>query len=252
MLEKAKKETLLVTLDPKSQALMIGDRQTVLPHKSWRVLVALVDAAPDAVSRTLLIDDIWSGNHEVGDRALNHALWTIRAALCDDAKRPSYIRTIPRAGYQWIGPAPQAHKSIAPFFGAPLNFLKSAAVAVSLALVLMLVLVQADTAQTQHIDRAGHKTDPQIILASTGSRAFFSGRDLILENPTGCQYVFKARPETTFSRPVFSEDGARMAFRAQQSEGCKLVIFKVGDDAPQIFDACPTIDVTGLDIPTLT
>jgi DNA-binding winged helix-turn-helix (wHTH) protein/Flp pilus assembly protein TadD len=70
-----------------------------LPPKAMEVLVALADAAPEAVSREELIDRVW-GERCVSEEVLTHAITELRHALGDSPSRPEYIQTIPKRGYR--------------------------------------------------------------------------------------------------------------------------------------------------------
>jgi len=70
-----------------------------LEPKSMQVLLCLASSAPNVVSKTELIDQVW-GNMVVGDDVLTNAIWQIRSALSDSARRPKYIETIRGKGYR--------------------------------------------------------------------------------------------------------------------------------------------------------
>jgi DNA-binding winged helix-turn-helix (wHTH) protein/TolB-like protein len=70
-----------------------------------QVLACLVERAGEVVSREELHRTIWGGDTFVDfDRGLNFCISQIRAALNDDSAEPTYIRTIPKQGYQFIAP----------------------------------------------------------------------------------------------------------------------------------------------------
>jgi tetratricopeptide (TPR) repeat protein len=67
--------------------------------------VFLVRRAGQIVTREEIRDHIWSNETFVDfDKGLNFCIKQIRAALRDDAERPTYIETLPRRGYRFIGP----------------------------------------------------------------------------------------------------------------------------------------------------
>jgi DNA-binding winged helix-turn-helix (wHTH) protein/Tfp pilus assembly protein PilF len=70
-----------------------------------KVLVFLVRRAGQIVTREQIRDHIWSNETFVDfDKGLNFCIKQIRAALRDDAERPTYIETLPRRGYRFIAP----------------------------------------------------------------------------------------------------------------------------------------------------
>src|SRR6476661_8502933 len=70
-----------------------------------RVLAILVEHAGQVVTRDALREAIWGGDTFVDfDKGLNFAIAQIRTALGDSADAPSFVRTLPKRGYQFIAP----------------------------------------------------------------------------------------------------------------------------------------------------
>jgi DNA-binding winged helix-turn-helix (wHTH) protein/TolB-like protein len=70
-----------------------------------QVLAILVAGAGETVTREALRQALWGPETFVDfDRGLNFCVAQIRAALGDSADAPRYIRTLPKRGYQFIGP----------------------------------------------------------------------------------------------------------------------------------------------------
>ena len=67
------------------------------------VLVELALRAGEVVRRDELLDAVW-GDAFVSEEVLTHGIWEIRRALGDDARNPSFLKTVPRRGYQLIAP----------------------------------------------------------------------------------------------------------------------------------------------------
>jgi DNA-binding winged helix-turn-helix (wHTH) protein/TolB-like protein len=69
------------------------------------VLAALIERHGQVVSREDLHQTLWGGETFVDfERGLNFCISQIRAALNDDSTEPTFIRTIPKHGYQFIAP----------------------------------------------------------------------------------------------------------------------------------------------------
>jgi len=93
-------------------------RLNAATHELWRedvllplqsqpaqVLLCLIERAGQVVSRQELQNAVWRGETFVDfDRGLNYCIAQIRSALGDDSAEPTYIRTLPKRGYQFIGP----------------------------------------------------------------------------------------------------------------------------------------------------
>jgi DNA-binding winged helix-turn-helix (wHTH) protein/TolB-like protein len=79
-----------------------------LQSQPAQVLACLILRAGQAVSREELRKAVWSAETFVDfDRGLNFCIGQVRLALDDDSTRPSYIRTLPKRGYQFIAPVEQ-------------------------------------------------------------------------------------------------------------------------------------------------
>ncbi len=70
-----------------------------------QVLGCLIARGGQVVSREELREAIWHGDTFVDfERGLNFCISQVRSALKDDSAEPTYIRTIPKQGYQFIAP----------------------------------------------------------------------------------------------------------------------------------------------------
>lgn len=75
-----------------------------LPAQPAQVLAALVEHAGEVVTRDTLRETIWGADTFVEfDKSLNFAIGQVRAALGDASEAPTFIRTFPKRGYQFIG-----------------------------------------------------------------------------------------------------------------------------------------------------
>ncbi|HEY2461775.1 MAG TPA: winged helix-turn-helix domain-containing protein [Candidatus Acidoferrum sp.] len=76
-----------------------------LQSQPAQVLACLIERADQVVSRDDLRKAVWSDETFVDfERGLNFCISQIRSALKDDSAEPTYIRTIPKKGYQFIAP----------------------------------------------------------------------------------------------------------------------------------------------------
>ena len=71
------------------------------------VLELLLDRAGDVVARQELIDTVWKDAF-VTDTSLAEAVSFLRQALGDDPQSPTYIQTLHRRGYRFVGPVSSA------------------------------------------------------------------------------------------------------------------------------------------------
>ena len=90
-------------------ALEVDERRLVcrgesvrLSPKTFDVLVALVRAAGRMVTREMLLEAVWAGTF-VEEAILTVHISALRKVLVDEQKG-SYIETVPKRGYRFVGP----------------------------------------------------------------------------------------------------------------------------------------------------
>jgi len=92
-------------IDTHARVLRKGGVKIRLQEQPFEVLLALLEAPGEIVTREQLRQRLWpEGTFVEFDHALNTAVKKIRAALCDDAALPRYVETIPRRGYRFLTP----------------------------------------------------------------------------------------------------------------------------------------------------
>ena len=90
----------------RGQRLLLRDGATVhLSPKALSLLLALIERAPDAVPKRELHEAIWPDRF-VSETTLTGLAAELRAALGDDARNPSLIRTVHGYGYAFTGEMP--------------------------------------------------------------------------------------------------------------------------------------------------
>ena len=90
------------TLDLADRKLRKGEEQVPLPSRALDALAYLITHRNRALDRDEIIAAVW---HDVAvtDDSLIHAVSVIRRALGDDPSHASFIETIPRRGYRFVG-----------------------------------------------------------------------------------------------------------------------------------------------------
>ena len=90
------------TLDLHARKLWRDEALVALPSRALEALAYLVAHRDRAVDRDEIIAAAW---HDVAvtDDSLIHAISVVRRALGDDPAQPSFIETIPRRGYRFVG-----------------------------------------------------------------------------------------------------------------------------------------------------
>jgi Tol biopolymer transport system component/DNA-binding winged helix-turn-helix (wHTH) protein len=94
-------------LDLQSGELWNASGQRVLlPQQPFRMLVALIRAQGNIVTREELRRQLWPDDTFVDyEHSINGAVKRLREAIGDSASAPRFIETIPRIGYRFIAPA---------------------------------------------------------------------------------------------------------------------------------------------------
>src|SRR2546421_3526777 len=91
-----------VEIDPSRVCLKRDGQERHLRPQTFQVLLYLLDQRERLVTKEELISHVWRDT-AVTDNALEQCLAEIRKALGDDSRHPRFIKTVPRAGYRFIG-----------------------------------------------------------------------------------------------------------------------------------------------------
>ena len=87
-----------------ARQLLCDGREVRLAPKAFDLLAALVLDRPRILSKTLLQERLWPSTF-VSEANLSHLMSEVRAALGDDPKAPTFIRTVHGIGYAFKGDA---------------------------------------------------------------------------------------------------------------------------------------------------
>ena len=88
----------------KTNRLTRGTESVELERRLVHVLLLLIRHRDKVVDRDTLLAAVWAGR-TVGDDSVSVAISALRKALGDDSRTPTYIRTVPGAGYQLVADA---------------------------------------------------------------------------------------------------------------------------------------------------
>ena len=91
-------------LDPSSGELRKGEDCIHIQEQPLRLLLCLLERPGQLIGRDELQKRMWGGEVHVDfEDGLNAAAWRLRQALGDSAERPTFIETVPRKGYRFVG-----------------------------------------------------------------------------------------------------------------------------------------------------
>lgn len=114
--QQVRPETYFVAdlkVDVGRQCVVRGDVDVALPKLSFRLLVALIEEAPNVVSNDRLMDLVWPGQ-VVSPETVNKRANLLREALGDDAKEPRYITGVRGRGYRLIAEVTRSEHADSP------------------------------------------------------------------------------------------------------------------------------------------
>ena len=101
-------------LDTDTWELWRDGTRVPIQRQPARVLHALARSPGAVVSREALRQQIWGdATHVDFAHGLNYCIRQVRLALGDSAEHPTYVETLPRVGYRFLGPVerlPTAHR----------------------------------------------------------------------------------------------------------------------------------------------
>lgn len=81
----------------------IDEKLIELTFKEFELLRVLMQAAPSAMSREALLQEVWGFDFVGETRTLDMHIGTLRAKLGEDASAPTYIKTVRGVGYRFLG-----------------------------------------------------------------------------------------------------------------------------------------------------
>ena len=100
-------------LHPDLGVIRRGRKEVRLNPKSLHVLLVLLDAGDQGVSRNTLLDIVWGENYPT-DNVISRAMADLRSAFGEKAGDQRYIRTLPKLGYQLVARQEAVRRSRVP------------------------------------------------------------------------------------------------------------------------------------------
>ena len=90
-----------LTLDTGRRLLLCDSKPIPLGRLTYRLLLTLVEAAPDMVSHDELIDSVWGGR-SASPETISQRIKLLRDALSDDPHNPRYVELVRGQGYRLL------------------------------------------------------------------------------------------------------------------------------------------------------
>ena len=100
-------------LDRGTHQLRRGPEERRLGPKGFELLLLLLDQRPNVVPRERIRERLWPGTF-ISESTLATLVAEVRAALSEDARHPSYVRTVHGVGFAFCGTATETRPSSVP------------------------------------------------------------------------------------------------------------------------------------------
>jgi DNA-binding winged helix-turn-helix (wHTH) protein/Tol biopolymer transport system component len=263
--------TLIIHWDQLLLEQADGTRVKLTP-KAAQVLWLLASSAGATVKREQFFEQVWPQTFP-NDEVLNTVVNELRRALGDNPRAARYIATVPKLGYRWIGPAPEAAsatrereaQSVATTVEPrTVSNRRTTAIALGLGAVLVASLAlwrwyagdtgvaSNETAQRApvpqpvvEVNDVGVDRDPRLSL--DGRRFVFVHDDAdstalrLREFGHDESQTLLAERRVRFSSPALSPDGTQVAYLAASAEiGCELRLLSLVESAQRVLSReCP-------------
>lgn len=230
MLNRIWRTTGRISVDYKLERVQIGNDMISLPRKPMCVLLELLKAAPETMSRDALIEELWGGNFLTGEKGLTQALWSVRVALEETGGDPDWIRTVSRSGYKWVGPSVTMASSLAnlPEIGLRRR------VVVGLAACCVLAASGAIFDYLQH----SAPSPVQRIVAANGAIALVNHRAVMVADHKGRHVNFLAEPPAVLRSAAFSTDGEKLIIAVTSGKRCQIRVFEFNTQNMENYETC--------------
>ncbi len=252
-----------------------------LTPKAAAVLLQLVRAAGRTLSRDDLLNEVWKGTCPTPD-VLTQAVKDLRRALGDDLHAPRFVETLPRLGYRLVAPARFIDDSTAAHFASGMHGDEASRPPsssevvrrrlrkrwISAAIVLATIGVLAFGLRRQQGDSAElkprwHASAPRTVTADPGperyprispdgTRVAYSIVDPVRHTSRIVQRSLSQSRLIDVSDgaggseffPVWSPDGASIAFARQGGDDCSILLASALGGAERLIDRCLFASVT--------
>jgi len=102
-----------IVFDEFKGRLIIDDEEVQLGNKSLKLLSYLILHKNTLVTRENLIDNVWQQDY-VSSTTITNQIFVLRKLLRDNPKQPTFLKTVPQLGYEFIASVKPIHSKELP------------------------------------------------------------------------------------------------------------------------------------------
>ncbi|MCF2859873.1 winged helix-turn-helix domain-containing protein [Pseudoalteromonas sp. SMS1] len=232
-----------VLVDAKKMRVKVAKEWLPIEHKQLALLRLLMQKAPEPVTRDDIIDQIWP-NLVVSDNSVSQLIVQLRKTLGDTSKKPQFIKTVPKVGYQCIAAISQApnllDRAQAPVQNIPLHWM-AGGIAVGFCLALIMVWDWGGVKPVRKIDYISRITSApgaEVQLSFSPNGRYLAYSQIVSGNSHFDLAVYDLQTQTAHTvkssgyseqLPTWSADGNWLLYYRVGPFSCDVKALSVGN-----------------------
>ncbi|WP_155730636.1 winged helix-turn-helix domain-containing protein [Pseudoalteromonas luteoviolacea] len=219
-----------VLIDTKKMRVKTAGKWTPIEHKQLALLRLLIYKAPEPVTRDEIIEQLWP-NLIVSDNSVSQLIVQLRKVLGDTSKKPLFIKTVPKVGYQCIATFSHTptliEKSKTPNKNIPFHWMMGG-IALGFSLALVILFDWKGDGSTQKIDYISRITSApgaEVQLSFSPNGRYLAYSQIVSGSSQFDLAVYDLQTQTSHT---VKSSGYSEQFPAWSADGNWLVYYRFG------------------------